>query len=236
MSTTRNPAEDGAAPDDAADPKMRSALKSFLLENIGKEQLVQSLEKQKVSRAAFNSLVLGILAKGVDSSSGPIPAQKFEELHARPTQRLRGVLSQSVLAEIKKDLSQSTYIPKPCQQFSLFRRTPEDLSAAVSGRPHLIALFSAQYNVLCGKIRKVLSIRDLWNKMKKSSFEYKLTEHVPMEVAECAHECLIHYLKKTIGNCVQRGRSRLRLQELSHEVYGNIYGVYLLHEEYPPQT
>jgi hypothetical protein len=214
-------------------PTTKALLRAFVLDKISKEQLKREVLACGIDPRKFNSCILDLLKEAVFPAQGPVSLLEHQRLQRRRAQSLRNVISQEALLQIKKEILEDSYLQKPLQQFSIFRRTPEELSSTVNGRPHLIALFSAQYNVLCKKIDKVLSIKDLWNKMKKGSFEYKLSESLPIDVARCAHECLAHYLKTVIGRSLDRERASISTEKLSREVYGNIYGVFLLHEEYP---
>ncbi|OAG32307.1 hypothetical protein NEDG_02058 [Nematocida displodere] len=219
------------------DPEKASAAKQalvqFLLERIPKEALKQALGAGGVQPQEFNTFLLKILAEAQTTKKEKAPIN-YERALRKESLQIKGALPEAFLLEIKKNLEESAYLSKAQQHYSFFRRTPEDLSIAVNGRPQLIALFSAGYNILCGKIDKILSVKDLQNKLKKGAFEYKLNEQVSVDVAKCAHECLKHYLKETIGECIDKRSNTIDKHLLIKRVFGNIHGSYLLYEEYPP--
>ncbi|KAI5173096.1 hypothetical protein NEFER03_2074 [Nematocida sp. LUAm3] len=206
--------------------------KRYLLREVDKEHLSCSLEKHGISKKEYNQLVIRLLSDVYlfKRQSG----ESMDLLSAKENNilRIKEVLSEEFLREVVQALEGSSYAQKAHQQYSLFRRSPEDLSAAVSGRPQYISLFSANYNVLCTKIKKIISIKDLHNKIKKGSFEYKLNEQVGVEVAKYMHECVKHYLKEMIGRCLDQSTNQIDRSTLFSETFGNVKGVYLVYDDY----
>ncbi|KAI5190121.1 hypothetical protein NECID01_0814 [Nematocida sp. AWRm77] len=207
-------------------------LRDYILQKITKTELEQAIEKKSIGRKEFNLVVLQMLALTQVSAKPEASAESSAKAAGAEVLKLKGAIPESQLLEIKKLVEDSGYITKPYQQYSFFRRTSEDLSAAVSTRPQLISLFSASYNVLCGKTKKILSVKDIQNKMKKGSFEYKLSEHVSVEIAQCAYECLKYYIKHIVESSLN-GKNQIDKEALMKIMFGNIRGVYLLYEDYP---
>lgn len=210
---------------------VKNILKKITRRRVGKEEMCRYLSQGEIDPHEYNRFILHIIALAhIEKNRKPEHTHKKYECKAL---RIKGALKEQFLLEIKKDLEDSSYIAKTQQQYSFFKRTPEDLSSIVSSRPHLISLFSANYNVLCSKIKKILSIRDLHNRLKKGSFEYKLNEQVPIETAACAYTVIIHYIKEMIGKCLDMN-GNLDKNLLIKTMFGNVRGVYLLYSDYPP--
>lgn len=213
--------------------KATAALKKFLLGLWTKDRLISAISEADLDPHKFNSLVLRI-ASLIFSTEKPkqIPLPEHRN-RQKEYLRIRGALSEAFLLEMKKETEDPSYAAKALQQYSLFRRTPEELSSGINEKPQLISLFSASHNILCSKIQGILSVKDMQNKLRKSAFEYKLSEHVPVEVAMCLHECVKHYLKEVIGNSLDSRMQKIRKQKLMKDMYGNIQGAYLLYNTYP---
>ncbi|KAI5190566.1 hypothetical protein NEMIN01_1104 [Nematocida minor] len=210
---------------------VRNLLKDIVNKKIHKEEVVECLQRAEIDVHAYNAFILRVISTANrETNKKPYDVKHEEECR---TLNLKGALKEQFLLEIKKDMEDSSYITKTQQQYSFFKRTPEDLSSVVSSRPQLISLFSANYNVLCCKIKKILSIKDLHNRLKKGSFEYKLNEKISIETAKCAYTVIIHYIKETIGKCLDID-GNLDRNLLIRTMFGNVRGVYLLYNSYPP--
>lgn len=210
---------------------IKDILKKVIRRKIGREEIVQYLSHDGIDPHAYNRLIRRVISKA--SAEMNRKKESIGQKEECKTLRIKGVLKEQFLLEIKKDIEDSSYITKTQQQYSFFKRTPEDLSSIVSSRPHLISLFSANYNVLCCKIKKILSVKDLHNKLKKGSFEYKLNEQVSIETAKCAYAVTIHYIKEIVGKCLDID-GNLDRNLLIKTMFGNVRGVYLLYSDYPP--
>ncbi|KAI5186907.1 hypothetical protein NEHOM01_1791 [Nematocida homosporus] len=215
--------------------QIKLLLKKYLLKQINKSELEQHLHQAGITPTQHNTLILRLLATAWSAS-------KEKTLHpqqcipSREVLNIKEALPESFLLEIKETLDTSHYLSKSFQQYSFFRRTPENLSMAINGRPQLIALFSTNYNILCSKIQKILSIKDLQNRLKKGSFEYILNEQIGVTPARCAYECLKHYLKEVIGKALNKETNKIDKTILLSMMFGNIKGIYLLYEDYPTTT
>lgn len=210
-----------------------AALKKFLLGLWTKDQLVSAVSEADLDPSKFNSLVLRIASLVFSAQKPKQGTQSSNRQRKKECLRIRGALSEAFLLEMKKEVEDPSYAPKALQQYSIFRRTPEELSSGINEKPQLISLFSASHNILCSKIQGILSVKDMQNKLRKSAFEYKLSEHVPVEVAMCLHECVKHYLKEVVGSSLDARMQKIRKQKLVKDMYGNIQGAYLLYNTYP---
>lgn len=211
---------------------IEEVLKDYLLRKTTKSELSDQIASRGIAPGEFNALVRGLIAEASASTKQEIETIDYSKAQNRESLKLKGAIPEGQLQEIKKTVEDSGYIAKPYQQYSFFRRTSEDLSAAVSTRPQLISLFSASYNVLCSKTQKILSVKDLQNKLKKGSFEYKLNEHVPVDIAKCTYECLKHYVKHVIEQSLN-SEQQLDKEVLTQLMFGNVRGIYLLYDSYP---
>lgn len=211
--------------------KVKILLKEIVDKKIEKQEVAKRLEILDIDYLSYNSIVLKIISAAMaEGIKKPVREQKET---GSKILRIKGVLKELFLLEIKKEMEDPAYTTKTQQQYSFYKRTPEDLSSVVSTRPHLISLFSANYNVLCCKIKKILSIKDLHNRLKKGSFEYKLNEQLSVDIAKCAYVALIHYIKEMIGKCLNMN-GQLDRDILIRTMFGNVRGVYLLYNSYPP--
>ncbi|KAH9385329.1 uncharacterized protein NEMAJ01_0225 [Nematocida major] len=210
---------------------VKGLLKEVLTKKLSRKEMLAKMKQLGIEISSYNSLILKIVEVAVRRSKSQ--KQRETSPSEENTLRIKGALKEQFLLEVKRDMEDPLYNTKSQQQYSFYKRTPEDLSNAVSSKPHLIALFSANYNVLCCKIKKILSIRELHNRLKKGSFEYKLNEQVSVEAAKCAYTTLIHYIKEMIGKCLDVN-NRVDREKLIRTMFGNVRGVYLLYNNYPP--
>lgn len=213
---------------------LRRALGKFILKEASKEELRRAVAEGGVAPQAFNAFVFSLLRRAVqEEDERAVGMVRHEEQAARRVLPLRTLLTLSFFSDVAQGLKGGGYVAKMQQNQSIFKRTPEELSAAVSGRPHLIALFSAPYNVLCGKIRGLISIKDILKRLKKSSFEYRLSEDVEMDVAARAHEYLVKYVKSMVSDALRQSPGQIGRRQLARHTYGCVHGQYLLPGEYP---
>jgi len=211
---------------------IKEAIKKYLFKKITKEGLREYIREKGVKRCEFNLFITDLVSVAHRSKKWKKAVIDYGAQKTKEYMRLNSNFLESFLLEIKKNFEESAH-QQPVLQYSMYRRTPEDLSATISNKPQLVSLFSAGYNVLCSNIQKVLSVKDLQNRMKKASFEYRLSEQTSVEAAKCAHECLKQYLKETIGKVVDRRTNKIDVESLLRMTFGGVLGAYLLYEKYP---
>ncbi|KAI5166108.1 hypothetical protein NEIRO03_0900 [Nematocida sp. AWRm78] len=208
--------------------QIKSLIRDVITKKHTKQQIITRVNEMGIDPVAYNRLIIHFISFASQESAKNVQTESRSKVL-----KLKGALKDQFLMDIKKDLEDPAYNTKTHQQYSLFKRTPEDLSSAVSNRPQLISLFSANYNVLCCKIKRILSVKDLHNRLKKGSFEYKLSEQVTLETAKCTYAAILHYIKETIGKCLNIDRELDRNMLIS-TMFGNVRGAYLLYNNYPP--
>ncbi|EHY64685.1 hypothetical protein NEAUS04_2032 [Nematocida ausubeli] len=207
--------------------EIKALIKDVVTKKPTKNEIINRINETQISPETYNALILHIISLAKQACT-----KNTQSENPNSVLKLKNVLKDQFLMEIKKDLEDSGYSQRPIQQYSMFKRTPEDLSSAVSSNPQLISLFSANYNVLCCKIKKILSVKDIHNRLKKGSFEYKLSENVSLDTAKCAYAATLHYVKEIIGKCININRE-LDRDKLIAEMFGNVRGGYLLYKDYP---
>lgn len=229
-----NRALEGLFPEEEMRENAADILKRYLLKRIGKKEMEELLKEKSVDIKRYNKFILSIISSGCTVQKKSDTVIDYDKIIERETLHIKNILSERFLQEINRCLENTEYVSKSIPQYSFFRRTSEDLSAAVNERPQLISLFSASYNVLCSKINKIVSIKEIQNKLKKNAFEYKLDENIEISLAKAMYECLIFYIKTVIEKALNRDTGVIDKDILYSMMFGNIKGIYFLYEDYPP--